>query len=34
MNRVVFMKARKSDDWQKLTGVDQGLFLLEFYECR
>ena len=32
--RVVFMKAKKSDDPQKLTGLGAGIFLLEFYQCR
>ncbi len=32
--RIAFMKAKKSEDWQKLTGVGEGIFLLEFYECR
>jgi len=31
--RIAFMKARKSDDPQKLTGLGDGIFLLEFYEC-
>lgn len=31
--RIVFMKAKESDDPQKLTGLGDGLFLLEFYGC-
>ena len=31
--RIAFMKAKKADDWQKLTGAGLGIYLLEFYEC-
>jgi hypothetical protein len=31
--RIAFMKARKSDDPQKLTGLGDGIFLLEFHRC-
>ena len=31
--RIAFMKGKRTDDRQELTGGSDGLFLLEFYEC-
>jgi len=32
--RIAFMKAKKSPDPAKLTGLGDGIFLLEFYQCQ
>jgi hypothetical protein len=31
--RIAFMKAKKSDNPARLTGLGDGIFLLEFYQC-